>query len=231
MGLTDQLAVAKPLRQRVIDWGEVFTPPHLVNDMLNLPGVAEECRRLDAKFLEPACGDGNFLGEVLRRRLETVNRKHAKNALIPWERDALLGLANLYGIQACRDRLHDIFAGAYTSRFPKKARLEVLGAARHLVRCNIHYGDALAMTTIGDKVLPSQPLVFTEWSMLPGGRFKRRRFEYREMAGDPPGAKPSLFTGDIEPLFDELGKPVFVVKPIGDLPFVHYLKLAQEPLH
>lgn len=75
-------------RQRIIDHGEVFTPPGLVDDMLDL--VAHECDRIDSRFLEPACGDGNFLAEVLRRKLATVDKRNARNR-DKWERDAVYG--------------------------------------------------------------------------------------------------------------------------------------------
>ena len=52
-------------KQRVADHGEVFTPAWLVEDMLNL--VKDESERIDARFLEPACGSGNFLVKVLQR--------------------------------------------------------------------------------------------------------------------------------------------------------------------
>lgn len=219
-------------RQRVIDHGEVLTPLGLVNDMLDL--VAHECERVDSRFLEPACGTGNFLAEVLRRRLTVVDRRDGRS-LLRWEQDALLALACLYGIELlydnvneCRDRLHGIFAEAYTKRFGSKARPAVLAAARHIVRCNIHLGDALAMTTVGDKVLPARPLVFTEWSMLPGGRFKRRCFEFRELTPALPGARPALFDQDVEPLFCEAGKPVFMPRTVDTPPLVHYLKLGDS---
>ena len=108
-------------RQRIIDHGEVFTPPTLVNDMLDL--VAHECERIDSRFLEPACGDGNFLAEVLRRKLLTVDKKHARNRE-RWERDAILSLCSLYGIDllpdniaACRERLLKVITEAHAARF------------------------------------------------------------------------------------------------------------------
>ena len=56
-------------KQRVTDHGEVFTPSWMVEDMLNL--VKGESERIDSRFLEPACGDGNFLKVVLQRKLAT----------------------------------------------------------------------------------------------------------------------------------------------------------------
>ena len=227
-------------RGRVADHGEVFTPPGLVRDMLDLPGVREECLRVEARFLEPACGDGNFLAEVLRRRLVAVCERHPKSARVAWERDALRGMANLYGIellhdnvQACRDRLTALFEGLYRDRFRKQADGRVVAAATHLAAANVHLGDALKMSTVGDGVYGARPLVFTQWSMPGGGRFKRRLFEYRELL-DPGGEddQGSLFNGRPpakRPLLGDDGKPVFLARPVGDLPVVHYLKLGDEP--
>jgi len=91
-----------PNRQRVIDYGEVLTPPGLVRDMLDL--VKHECERIDSRFLEPACGDGNFLAEVLRRKLTTVDRLNARNRQ-KWERDAVLAVCSLYGIDLLPDNV------------------------------------------------------------------------------------------------------------------------------
>ena len=91
-----------PNRQRVIDHGEVFTPPGLMREMLNL--VKHECERINARFLEPACGDGNFLAEVLRRKLATVDRANARNRQ-KWERDAVLAVCRLYGINLLPDNV------------------------------------------------------------------------------------------------------------------------------
>ena len=64
-------------RKRVADHGEVFTPPWLVNAMLDL--VKGETERIDARFLEPACGNGNFLVEILRRKLAAVELKYGQS--------------------------------------------------------------------------------------------------------------------------------------------------------
>lgn len=217
-------------RQRVMDHGEVFTPPGLVNDMLDL--VAAECERVDSRFLEPACGHGNFLVEVLRRRLRLVDLRH--RARTQWEPNALLGLACLYGIELlhdnvsdCRNRLQNLFADHYQARFPKHAKPGVVAAAGCIVRTNILQGDALKMTTVGNKVYPAQPLVFTEWSLLPGGKFKRRLYEYYDLSQPPPSALSGLFVAASARLTDEDGKPVYIPRHVADWPPVHYLKLAE----
>ena len=64
-------------KQRVADHGEVFTSEREVNAMLDL--VKHETERIDSRFLEPACGNGNFLAEILRRKLNVVKRRYGKN--------------------------------------------------------------------------------------------------------------------------------------------------------
>jgi ubiquinone/menaquinone biosynthesis C-methylase UbiE len=55
-------------KERVKDLGEVFTPPELVNEMLNK--LPPDCWEPEKTFLEPACGTGNFLVEILKRKLD-----------------------------------------------------------------------------------------------------------------------------------------------------------------
>jgi len=64
-------------RQRVQDHGEVFTNEREVNAMLDM--VKQETERIESRFLEPACGDGNFLAEVLRRKLAVVNARYRRS--------------------------------------------------------------------------------------------------------------------------------------------------------
>lgn len=198
--------------------------------MLDL--VAHECERTDSRFLEPACGEGAFLVEVLRRRLALVDRRHKPRT--QWEPNALLGLACLYGIELlfdnvndCRKRLYEHFSEHYSARYGKQCKPEVLAAARVIVRCNIVQGDALKMTTVGDKVHRARPLVFTEWSLLPGGKFKRRRYEYHDLTQPPPEASSGLFVPANARIVDEDGKPVYIPCKVADWPAVHYLKLGE----
>ena len=101
-------------RQRVADHGEVFTPAWLVTAMLDL--VQDETERIDSRFLESACGSGNFLVQILQRKLAAVELKYSKS---DFERRhyALFGLMCVYGIELlpdniveCRTNLLDIFA-------------------------------------------------------------------------------------------------------------------------
>ena len=85
-------------KQRVADHGEVFTAEREVNAMLDL--VKQETERIDSRFLEPACGDGNFLSEILRRKLAVVKRSYGK-----WLRSMLgLLLYSTFFLSLCRSR-------------------------------------------------------------------------------------------------------------------------------
>lgn len=213
--------MAQPVknRQRIIDHGEVFTPPGLVNDMLDL--VKSECERIDARFLEPACGDGNFLAEVLRRKLLTVDRKNAGSRL-KWQRDAVLSVCSLYGvdlladnIQACRQRLLQVVRAAHENCFKQPLPDESARAITFILRRNILQGDALSL-----KSADGTPIVFSEWSPFNGTMLKRRDFVYEHLLEHAHIANT--------PLFSDLGKDVYVPKPVADYPPRHYLKVADQ---
>lgn len=164
-------------KQRVADHGEVFTPAWMVEDMLNL--VTHESERIDSRFLEPACGSGNFLVAVLLRKLATVEHKY-RSSDFEKRHHALLGLMCIYGIELlednakeCRENLiaiFDEFLGSDSSS-------EWHDAAKLVVQTNIVQGDALNMTTsTGD------PIVFPEWAYLTKGKYSRRDFSYANLA-------------------------------------------------
>jgi hypothetical protein len=160
-------------RQRVADHGEVFTPAWMVTDMLDL--VKVESERIDSRFLEPACGSGNFLVPVLRRKLATVQARHGKSDFEK-RHYALLALMCVYGIELLGDNAQEC------RRDLLETFLEFLGsdkdgqwsrAARTVLEANIVQGDALTMTTPdGD------PITFPEWAYLGKGKFQRRDFRY-----------------------------------------------------
>lgn len=164
-------------RKRVADHGEVFTPDWLVEDMLNL--VKDESERIDSRFLEPACGSGNFLVPVLRRKLATVAARYRKSEFEK-RHYALLALMSIYGIELladnaeeCRAKLLEVFV-AYLEAGPGSVWHR---AAEVVLSVNIVQGDAL---TIIDAT--GQPISFPEWAYLGGGRYQRRDFEYRDLA-------------------------------------------------
>lgn len=158
-------------KQRVADHGEVFTPPWMVEAMLDL--VKDETGRIDARFLEPACGSGNFLVRILRRKLAAVELKYGSSN---FERQhfALLALMCVYGIELlsdniaeCRANLLEIIA----EYLDLDESDDLYGAASYVLAQNLVHGDALAMRT-HDR----QPITFAEWGYLGKGKFQRRDF-------------------------------------------------------
>lgn len=162
-------------RQRVADHGEVFTPRWLVNDMLDL--VKDETERIDSRFLEPACGSGNFLVPILERKLAAVQARYGRSE---FERRhyALFALMCVYGIELladnaaeCRENLLGTFTGFLKAPDEVWAR-----AAANVLAANIVQGDALDMTAAH-----GGPIVFPEWGYLGRGRFQRRDFSYANL--------------------------------------------------
>ncbi len=206
-------------RQRIIDHGEVFTPPGLVNDMLDL--VAHECERIDSRFLEPACGNGNFLAEVLRRKLLTVDKKHARNRE-KWERDAILSVCSLYGIDLLADniaecgvRLLNVVHAAHEARFKTPLPDAAAVAVAYVLSKNILQGDALTLLTS-----EGLPIVFPEWSPVNGSMIKRRDFKFDHLL------QQAHYTSKThKSLFSDLGEEVFSPIPVADYSPCHYLKI------
>ena len=158
-------------KQRVADHGEVFTPAWLVEAMLDL--VKDETERFDSRFLEPACGSGNFLVRILQRKLAAVEAKFGKSE---FERRhyALLALMCTYGIELlpdnideCRANLLEILAEYLSLDEPD----ELYRAATYVLSQNLVHGDALTM-----RAHDGRPITFAEWGYLGKGKFQRRDF-------------------------------------------------------
>lgn len=158
-------------KQRVADHGEVFTPAWLVEAMLDL--VKEETERIDSRFLEPACGNGNFLVPVLQKKLGAVELKFG-NSDFEKQHYALLAVMCTYGIELLDDNIEECRANMMS------VLAEYLGlhesddlyrAAAYVLSQNLIHGDALKMRTRGN-----QPITFAEWGYLGKGRFQRRDF-------------------------------------------------------
>ena len=181
-------------KQRVADHGEVFTPEWMVEAMLDL--VKGETERIDSRFLESACGDGNFLTQILRRKLAAVELKYGQS---DFERRhyGLLGLMCIYGIELlpdniakCRANLLAIFA-EYLNLAPSD---DLYRAAFYVLSQNLVHGDALTM-----RAHDSEPITFAEWGTLGKGRYQRRDFRLDNLIG------ASLWSPEGS-LFDQRGK-------------------------
>lgn len=157
-------------KQRVADHGEVFTPAWLVADMLDL--VQAETQRIDARFLEPACGSGNFLMAVLRRKLAAVDARY--EAQFERRHFALLGLMCIYGIELLADNIAECRANLLEI-LANHLRLdesdELYGAASYVLSQNLVHGDALTM-----RAHSGEAITFAEWGYLGKGKFQRRDF-------------------------------------------------------
>jgi hypothetical protein len=158
-------------QQRVADHGEVFTPPWLVEAMLDL--VKDETERIDSRFLEPACGSGNFLVQIFRRKLAAVELKYRKSEFAR-RHFALLALMCIYGIELLADNIAECRAnvlGVFAEYLNLDEADEVYRAASYVLSQNLVHGDALTMRTHD-----GQPIIFAEWGNLGRGKFQRRDF-------------------------------------------------------
>jgi hypothetical protein len=218
-------------KARVADHGEVYTAPREVNAMLDL--VKTETERIDSRFLEPACGNGNFLAEILARKLDIVEKRYAKSQL-EYERYAVLAVSSIYGIdilqdnvQACRHRLFGIFDEDYSRHFRDKTKDGCRDAVRFILQRNIIWGDALTLKTVGDK--PGY-IVFSEWSPVNGSLLKRRDFTFHALLKHEETRQallfPDLKSAEQMPLFSDLGDAVFIPAPEREFPPVHFMEVA-----
>ncbi len=200
-------------KNRVAAYGEVFTPDQLVKEMLDL--VEIEAERIDSRFLEPACGSGNFLIEILKRKLVTVDRKHKQNK---FEKNnySLLAIMSIYGIEILEDNAKECrqnLLQTLASYLKIETSDQIYLAAREIVNLNIVTGDAMNLST-----LENTPIIFPEWSYLGVGKFQRRDFAVQNLT-QRSSIKGSLF----ESLEDsEIFRPIrefnsLTVEEIGNL--------------
>ena len=209
-------------KQRVSDHGEVFTAEREVNAMLDL--VKSETERIDSRFLEPACGEGAFLIEILRRKLEVVKSRYGKSPY-DYERYAVLAVTSVYGVdilqdnvEICRQRLYELWDKAYTANAKAQANEQCREVVRFILRKNILCGDALTMRQSDGK-----PIIFAEWSLVTENQIKRRDYALDELlAGHE--EQMNIFMVGWE--YDEETK-AFIPAAVQEYPVVDYRRLAQ----
>ena len=168
--------------ERVQKYGEVFTSRREVLNMLKL--VNDECRRIDSRFLEPACGSGNFLIEILKLKLKKVKSTYGVRQY-EYEKNSILALSSIYGIdiledniRECKDNLLDIFKSSYVKKFGKNHKQKCIDSAKIIIDKNIIWGDALTYKTCGR--LP-EPIVFTEWSFVNSSMIQQNQYIFSEL--------------------------------------------------
>ncbi len=207
-------------KERISAHGEVFTAKREVQAMCDL--VKQETERIESRFLEPACGNGNFLAEVLERKLTVVKNRYGKDPC-DYERYAFLAVSALYGVDLlpdnvaeCRARLYDLWHRAYKTAMKKKADQNCQEALRYILQKNILCGDALTMNQSD-----GEPIVFAEWSLVTGDQFKRRDFVLSELLlGEQ--KQISMWTLGWE--YDQEIE-AYIPKPIIEYPLTAYRKV------
>ena len=200
-------------KARVTDFGEVNTSEREVNSMLDL--VKQETERLDSRFLEPACGDGNFLIEVLNRKLEILVKKYKKNQY-EFERNSVVVVGSIYGVdiladnaQLARDRLFDRFFEVYEKYFKEYSNANFIKSIKFILDKNIIHGDALTLKEVDSE----NPVTFSEWAII-NNKLKRRDFTLADLLAYSPFEKGTLFS--------DMGDEVHIPSPIKDYSLVRY---------
>ncbi len=210
-------------RKRVADHGEVYTAEREVNAMLKL--VQQETERIDSRFLEPACGTGNFLAPIYEKKLEIIKKRYGRSQL-EFERYAVVATGSLYGIdilqdnvKLCRERLFTIFDVLYTSLYKKKGNGIVRNVVQLILKKNILWGDALSLKTVTRR---PTPIIFSEWSLVRGSMIKRRDFSFEELMPGNNGNTNLFRQAEIS----DLGTPAFIPSPVQEYPLTHFLSLV-----
>ena len=229
-------------KKRVADHGEVFTAEREVNAMLDL--VKQETERVDSRFLEPACGDGNFLSEILRRKLKEVRRKY-KRSPFDYEKNAVLAVSSIYGVDlmmdnvlTCRERLFGIWDKEYKAVCKKEANDQTRDAVRFILSRNIVCGNALTMMCVDEQQQDTAEfIVFPEWSFpFNDARIQCRDFRFDVLLKENEDEENydtqfNLFGDDamdidqwmIDPITNET-----VPKPIKVHPIIAYRRLCEN---
>lgn len=226
-------------KKRVKERGEVFTNEREVKAMCDL--VAQECDRIDSRFLEPACGNGNFLAEILTRKLNTVKKLYKSNTY-DYERYSVQAITSVYGVDImqdnvfeCRERLFKLWDKEYKAVCKKATNDETRQAVKYILSKNVLCGNALTLMQVDENQQDLDlPIIFPEWSLMQGTKLKRRDFRLDVLlkANDKPkGKQPSLSDIPLEirgyisinPTTKE-----YMAQPISEYPAVHYRKVQEN---
>ena len=212
-------------KERVAEHGEVFTNEREVNAMLDL--VKDETERIESRFLEPACGDGNFLIEILRRKLAVVKRQYGRSRS-DYEKYSILALSSIYGVDImednaaeCRKRLFDEWNTSYSKQCGSEANDECRAAAKYILEHNILCGDALTMLRND-----GTPIIFAQWDLVSGNKMKRRDYRLDQMMrGTEEQTFMEMFLDGWE--FDEETN-AWIPSPIAEYPLINYWEVQDN---
>ncbi len=224
-------------KERVAERGEVFTAEREVNAMLDL--VKQETERVDSRFLEPACGTGNFLVEILRRKLDAVwhshTAQHSRNidhGQVDCE--MVQALTSIYGIdimqdnvEECRQRLFGIVSEWYPqAHLGGQLEGELRQTVELVLNRNILWGDALTLCEPVDKDVTeaakhnAPAITFSEWAFI-ADRVKRKDYHLASLL--------QAQTQSVPDLFSDLGDEAYLPPaPVREFRPIHYLKLYTQ---
>ena len=227
-------------KQRVSDHGEVFTNEREVKAMCDL--VATQCDNVDTTFLEPACGDGNFLAEILKRKLERV-KKDAKSDRIAWEWLSVRAVASLYGVdimqdnaEECRKRLFEQWDKAYKVACKKDCNDETRESVKYILSKNIVCGNALTMMCVDENQQDTDVYItFAEFKTC-GKMYMLKRRDYRLdvllKANEMPSNQGQMCLDNEDDIFNYLEEnPVtgeYMPKPLCEYTPLHYRRLKEN---
>ena len=179
-------------KKRVADHGEVFTAEREVNAMLDL--VKQETERIDSRFLEPACGNGNFLAEILRRKLAVVKRRYRRSPA-DYEKNSVLAVSSVYGVdilqdnaRECQERLYQIWDQEYRAVCKRQTNEDCRRSVDFILKRNIVCGNALTLKKVDEyRNDTDEPIVFSEWAFVTEGNLQRSDYTFDKLLqGDEP---------------------------------------------
>lgn len=209
-------------RQRVADHGEVYTAEKEVKAMCDL--VKEETERIESRFLEPACGNGNFLAEILTRKLDIVTNRYYKSPL-EFEKYSVNAISSMYGVDIlednileCRQRLFNIWDNIYTKNTKEYATKECRKAVKYILSKNILCGDALTLLQNN-----GMPIIFAEWTFIKDNLVKRKDYALNELLEG--GGQFTIENITWE--YDEEIK-AFIPPAINEYPLIDYKKVYEN---
>ena len=150
-------------KHRVTEFGEVNTSFQTVQNIIDL--VGNEAMRYDSKFLDPACGDGNFLLALLDRKFASFKGKPCKNTTLSEEK-LMITLGSIYGIDKLKDNIVEAririlkrFSDAYAKMFDSEVKKHTIRSAEYIVSKNIIFGDLLTL----ENYESGNEIIFSEW--------------------------------------------------------------------
>lgn len=196
----------------------VYTSDKIVSEMLSC--VKDEIDRIDARVLEPACGNGNFLDAILRHKLDSVVRKYSHSRL-DFEFYIIRAVMSIYGVEIdystvmeCKIRLLQTTNEFYCGYFTKKHWAKLSKIIEYILDANILCGDALSLTN----PQTGAPIVFAEWTFLGSFKVKRRDFIYDQLMNPSENA---------EHVVSDLNKANYIPLPVKEYPITKIFNIEE----